>query len=95
MEIELSGYEGADNFDLTLAVRKDGYAFHKDTYLKDVSKGCNKRIVLEKPAAGKWYISVFCETTVTPELGDNGVVYTGRTDVLNGVPYKIKATYTK
>ena len=95
VEIELSGYEGADNFDLTLAVRKDGYAFHKDTYLKDVSKGCNKRIVLEKPAADKWYISVFCETTVTPELGDNGVVYTGRTDVLNGVPYKIKVTYTK
>ena len=95
VEIELSGYEGEDNFDLTLAVRKDGFAFHKDTHMKDVSKGCNKKIVLEKPAAGKWFISVFCETTVEAANGDNGVVYTGRTDVLNGVPYKIKVTCTK
>jgi hypothetical protein len=52
--------------------------------------GCNKTLVLKKPKAGKWYISVFCETTVTPDTGDNGIIYTGRTDVLNGVPYKIK-----
>ena len=94
-EIELSGYEGEDNFDLTLALRKNSYAFHKDTHIKDVSKGCNKKIVLENPASGKWYISVFCETTVESSNGDNGVVYNGRTDVLNGVPYKLKVTYDK
>ena len=88
--IILEGYEGADNFDLTLAVREGDFAFHNKTNIKNVSLGCNKALVLEKPQAGKWYISVFCETTVTPETGDNGIVYTGRTDVLNGVPYRIK-----
>ena len=86
----MEGYEGADNFDLTLAVREGDFAFHNKTNIKNVSLGCNKALVLEKPQAGKWYISVFCETTVTPETGDNGIVYTGRTDVLNGVPYRIK-----
>jgi hypothetical protein len=55
-----------------------------------VGLGCNKTLVLDKPEAGTWYVSVFCETTVTVSEGDNGVEYTGRTDVLNGVPYKIK-----
>jgi hypothetical protein len=45
---------------------------------------------LENPKAGVWYISVFCETTVTASEGKNGVEYTGRTDVLNGVPYRLK-----
>ena len=91
--IALEGYEGADNFDLTLAACNDGPAFHNKTSVKNVSLGCNKTLVLKNPKAGKWYISVFCETTVTAETGEKGVVYTGRTDVLNGVPYKIKVEY--
>ena len=93
--IALQGYKGADNFDLTLAASNDGPAFHDETSIKNVSLGCNKTLVLEKPKAGKWYISVFCETTVTAGTGDKGVVYTGRTDVLNGVPYKIKVEYNR
>ena len=88
--VVLHGYEGADDFDLTLAACKDQLAFHDKTSIKNVSLGCNKTLVLEKPEAGRWYISVFCETTVTAGTGDKGVIYTGRTDVLNGVPYKIK-----
>ncbi len=87
--IILKGYKGADNFDLTLAACEGDFAFHNRTNIKNVSLGCDKALVLEKPKAGKWYISVFCETTVTAENGANGVVYTGRTDVLNGVPYRI------
>lgn len=93
--IILEGYKGADNFDLTLAVREGDFAFHNKTGIKNVSLGCNKTLVLEKPKAGKWYISVFCETTVTPDTGDNGIVYGGRTDVLNGVPYRIKVELEK
>ena len=88
--IALQGYKGADNFDLTLAASNDGPAFHDKTSIKNVSLGCNKTLKLKEPKAGKWYISVFCETTVTAGTGEKGVVYTGRTDVLNGVPYKIK-----
>ena len=93
--IVLQGYEGADNFDLTLAACNNELAFHNKTSMKNVSLGCNKTLVLKNPKAGKWYISVFCETTVTAGNGDKGVIYTGRTDVLNGVPYKIKVEIQK
>ena len=93
--VTLEGYEGADNFDLTLAANEGDFAFHQATDRKIVSLGCSKRLVVEKPKAGKLYISVFCETTVYSHNGDNGVVYTGRTDVLNGVPYKIKVEIVK
>ena len=93
--IVLEGYEGADNFDLTLAAREGDFAFHKNTDIKNVALGCSKTLVLEKPKAGKWYISVFCETTVESSNGDNGVIYSGRTDVLNGVPYKIRVAIEK
>ena len=91
----LKGYKGENDFDLTLAVCKDGLAFHNKTDIKNVSLGCDKALVLDKPQAGTWYISVFCETTVTAENGANGVVYTGRTDVLNGVPYSIQVELEK
>ena len=93
--VVLEGYKGADRFDLTLAACNDELAFHNKTSIKNVSLGCNKTLVLEKPKAGKWYISVFCETTVTADTGDKGIIYTGRTDVLNGVPYKIKVECKK
>ena len=88
--IVLQGYEGVGKFDLSLAACNDGPAFHDKTSIKNVSLGCNKTLVLKNPNAGKWYVSVFCETTVTSGTGEKGVVYSGRTDVLNGVPYKIK-----
>ncbi len=90
LEIDLNGYEGTDDFDLSLAADKDGFAFLSEAEYKDESAGSNKKLVIKRPAAGKYYISVFCETAPDSEFGENGVAYTGRTDVLNGVPYKIK-----
>ena len=81
--------EGADGTDLSLAAMPGEFAFLKDAAVKDESAGSRKTIVLKKPQAGKWYISVFCETAPDAEFGENGVIYTGRTDVLNGVPYKV------
>lgn len=88
--VTLEGYEGADNFDLSLAALEGDFAFHNAAAKVNADPGCNKSLVLKKPAAGKLYISVFCETTVTSTFGENGFEYSGRTDVLNGVPYKIK-----
>ena len=87
--------EGADGTDLSLAAMPGEFAFLKDALVKDESAGSSKTIVLKRPQAGKWYISVFCETAPDAEFGENGVVYTGRTDVLNGVPYKIKVNLKK
>ena len=82
--------DGADGVDLSLAANQGSLAFLKDAFAKDESDGSSKTIMLKKPQQGKWHISVFCETAPDAEFGENGVAYTGRTDVLNGVPYRIK-----
>ena len=88
--ITLEGYDGSDNFDLSLAAREGDFAFHHAALATNMEPGCKKRLQIERPAPGKLYISVFCETTVTSGFGENGFEYSGRTDVLNGVPYRIK-----
>ena len=90
VEIVLEGYDGADNYDLSLSALEGNFAFLNKADFKNTGAGCSKSLIIKKPEAGKLYISVFCETTVDSGIGENGLHYTGRTDVLNGVPYKIK-----
>ncbi len=91
--ITLKGVAGEDNFDLTLCANRKEMAFCENATSKETSKGCNKTLVINKPKAGKWYVSVLCETTVTTATGKYGTEYSGRTDVLNGVPYSIQVDY--
>lgn len=91
--VSLDGYENAKRFDLTLCAKRGYFAFHNNTLHKVVSRGCKKQLVLHQPKAGKWYVSVLCETTVTALVGKDGTRYSGRTAVLNGVPYKISVKY--
>jgi Uncharacterized conserved protein len=93
MIIELKGYKDSDNFDLSLFANNDDYAFHHNAKWKNVSLGCYKTIEIDNPAQGEWYLSVFCETTVDSQFGEYGTEYSGRTDVLNGVPYNIKIIF--
>lgn len=93
MKIELAGYKWCDNFDLSLLANRGSFAFHSNSSSQEVSLGCSKTLVVEAPEAGEWYISVFCETTVDSRFGDYGTEYFGRTDVLNGVPYKLKVSF--
>ena len=90
--ISLNGYKGEDNFDLTLCAKSKELAFAHNAPWKVETKGCNKELVIEKPKAGKWFISVYCATAVGSFVDEFGTTYTGRTDVLNGVPYSVKAT---
>ena len=90
--IELKGYAGEDNFDLTLSAKFNEFAFADNTQWSVKSKGCYKELAIEKPKAGEWFISVFCDTTVSSFVDEFGTTYIGRTDVLNGVPYSVKAT---
>ena len=70
--------------------KEGGYAFAHNTQCKNVARGCEKKLVVDAPAEGVLYVSVFCETTVESHFGKYGTEYKGRTDVLNGVPYSIK-----
>ena len=90
--ISLNGYKGEDNFDLTLCAKSKELAFAHNAPWKVETKGCNKELVIEKPKAGKWFISVYCATAVGSFVDEFGTTYTGRTDVLNGVQYSVKAT---
>ena len=91
--ISLNGYKGENSFDLTLCAKRGEMAFHDNTLQKVVSQGCKKSLVIDNPKAGEWYVSVFCETTVIATDGEYGTEYSGRTEVLNGVPYSIKVEY--
>lgn len=82
--------EGKGDFDLTLLANCGDFAFHKSADAMNLSRGASKKLVLDNPAPGKWYVSVFCETTVDSRMGKYGTEYYGRTDVLNGVPYSLK-----
>lgn len=92
--ISLEGYEGEDRFDLSLLAKRGELAFHDNTTLKSVARRCKKSLTIENPKAGKWFVSVFCETTVTSLLHNKyGTYYRGKVAVLNGVPYKISVKY--
>ena len=91
--VSIEGYEGESRFDLTLCAKRGEMAFHDNTLHKVVSRGCKKSLVVERPKSGRWYVSVFCETTVTSTVGKYGTRYSGRLSVLNGVPYKISVKY--
>ena len=90
--LSLSGYSGEDNFDLTLCAKASEVAFAQNATHKVEGKGCYKELTVNRPKAGRWYISVCCTTTVDHYIDKAGTTYVGRTDVLNGVPYAIKAT---
>lgn len=91
--VSLEGYEGEDNFDLELYGNGGEFAFADNANYKNNSSGSKKELVIDQPKAGKMYVSVYCATTVTSTVGVYGTEYSGRTDVLNGVPYKIAVKF--
>ena len=91
--VSLEGYEGENNFDLMLCGKRGELAYGDNTNHKSDVVGCKKQLVIEKPKAGEWYVSVYCATTVTSTVGKYGTEYSGRTDVLNGVPYKLSVKF--
>ena len=93
LKVKLAGYEGENGYDLTLCAKRGELAYKDNTSHKAISKGCDKEFTVNKPKAGKWYVSVLCETTVETEKGRNGTTYVGNKGVLNGVPYKVSVEY--
>lgn len=83
----------ANRFDLWLFADGEDYAFRDNARWKDLRHGSEKRITIPVEKPGRYYISVFCATTVDTVDTFYGVQYTGRTDVLNGVPYLLKVSW--
>ena len=92
LTVTLSSLKGWRDFDMSLFARKDGFAFASNAQYSRTSEGFDKTLRIIRPKAGTYYISVRCDTTVDTVETRFGTQYCGRTDVLNGVPYTIKAT---
>ena len=81
--------------DFQLLASADTYAYANEAdYLSD-STGASQKLTISTPKTGLWYIAVRCLTTVTSIDIPLGQKYTARTDVLNGVPYTITASWTE
>ena len=94
LSIALKPVKGYEDFNLHLFAGSDGPVFRKNAKYKNVKNGIDKVLTVIRPKAGTLYVSVFCETTVDTVLSPvYGTQYTGRLDVLNGVPYIIEVKY--
>ena len=93
MSIRLKGFVNVDDFDLPLFVSRTGFAYAGESTWAHVDYGVDKSLEIKSPKPGRYYISVFCATTVTATMGKYGVEYSGRTDVLNGVPYTLQVDF--
>lgn len=94
LKVSLTSLPSYKDFDLYLMASYEGPAFFQNSKYKNIKLGVDKTLTIPAPKAGKIYVSVFCDTTVTADESDfYGTVYSGRLDVLNGVPYIIEAKF--
>lgn len=80
--------------DMTLMLNKDIFAYPDNSQFISDGNGCDHCLSFHNLSPGIWYAGVRCNTTVTTEETSWGQEYTGRTDVLNGVPYSIRVSWT-
>lgn len=80
--------------DMTLMLNDGTYAYQDVARYRSDSNGANHDLRFSKLSSGVWYVGVQCNTTVDVAETAWGQEYSGRTDVLNGVPYSVKVTWT-
>lgn len=85
--------ESPADCDLVLRLCRDSFAFPSRAVYASGEIGASQQLALDALEPGVWYVSVQCLTTVTVEKTEYGQRYTGRTDVLNGVPYTIGVSW--
>lgn len=90
VKVSIKSLKGWSDFDFCLSMDKDDFAFLDSAGLANVALGVDKSLTIKSPKAGKYYVAVYCATTVDTVETRYGTSYTGRTDVLNGVPYILK-----
>jgi len=85
-------YQG--NYDIRLLAKKGTFAFESVADYKDVSEANAKELVLETAEAGTWFVCVDNESRPQAQTDEHGnCLYTGYTELLNGIPYKVSVTW--
>ena len=92
--VTLKPKPGWGDFDLYLMGTYDEFAYLDNAEYKSTEPGATQTLTIENPRRSTLYLSVFCNTTVDTVETKWGTQYTGRLDVLNGVPYGITAICT-
>jgi hypothetical protein len=77
-------------YHLNIYIKKDTFAFKSNALYADTGYASSKIFNVGNLAAGTYYISVECDTTVTTTLQNWGYDYTGNLAVLNGISYSIR-----
>ena len=85
--------KSSSNCDLALMMSQDSYAFSDVAEYRSSAPGANQTLSFSTIREGLWFIGVQCLTTVTVKETDYGQEYGGKTEVLNGVPYKIMISW--
>lgn len=85
--------EALADFNLSLRMADGTFAFKEDAQYAVESADRVKELTFATLPKGTWYIGVQCEDTVNQTFGTYGITYSGKMDVLNGVPYTISITW--
>lgn len=80
--------------DMILRLCNSTYAFPSTADYCSANKGHHQELRFSSLSAGVWYVSVQCITTVDVMETDYGQSYSGRLDILDGVPYSVLASWT-
>ncbi len=81
------------NCDFALMMCQDSFAFADVAEYSSSVPGANQKLSFPTIREGLWFIGVKCLTTVTVTETDYGQAYSGKTEVLNGVPYTISISW--
>lgn len=85
--------KSSSDCDLALMMSQDSFAFADVAEYNSSVPGANQKLSFPTIREGLWFIAVQCLTTVTVTETDYGQAYSGKTEVLNGVPYKIMISW--
>lgn len=78
---------------MELMINDDNFAYEDNAFKIVANPGSCQELTFPALHNGVWYVSVRNLTTVTSVDAEWGTDYTGRTDVLNGVPYVVDVTW--
>ena len=81
--------------DMQLLLSRHTIPYSDRAEYSTVGLGASQTLHFSKLEQGLWYVSVRCNTTVTETTEEWGQVYSGRTDVLNGVPYTVSVKWDR
>ena len=90
IRVELSS---SSKCDFALMMNQGIYAFSDVAEYRSAVPGATQQLSFPSIREGFWFIAVQCLTTVTVKETDYGQEYGGKTEVLNGVPYKIMISW--